>query len=415
MSVVLLSHGEIGSGALTAHLLGLARRLSPHETVHHLALVGPRLWASAAGRERLAGHRREAAGLLSGRSAVRPHGPRGLARPLVARLTAQALRGLVGSGPAVLHARGYQAALAACDARDLEGALWRVLQDVRGDRSAEVAAHGGEAPAERVAEWEREACRRSDASVAVSHALADLVQARGARPPVEVFACAADTRRFRPRPEEGAARRAAAGIPGEAFVTGFLGSDAGWQRPDALLALHRRILARRPDAHLLVLTPAVERFEALLSAGLPPGAGRTVRRVAHDEVPSWLAACDATVLLRDLDAVNAVASPIKFGESLACGVPVLLSEGIGDASPLVRDRGLGAVFSGPELAGEGDDSELERFLGEQAADAAGLAGRCRRAAEELWSWEEQVPRWLALHERLAGGLPMGDSSKRRSP
>ena len=407
MSVILLSHGEIGSGAMRAHLLGLARRLSAHETVHHLALAGPRLLLGAAGRDLLAEHRAEAAALVSGRVLVRPHGPRGLGGPIVTRLVAQAVRSLVGRGPAVLHARGYQAALVACEARDLEGARWKVLHDVRGDRSAEVASHGGELPADRVEELEREAFRRSDAHAVVSGLLAEVVHARGASGEAEVFPCAADTERFRPDPQARRSRRDQVGASDESFVLGFVGSVAGWQRPDALLRLFQLVAERESDPHLLVLTPAVDAFRELLIRELPEGARWSVRFAPHDEVPSWLNACDATALLRDRDAVNRVASPIKFGESLACGVPVLLTRGIGDASSLVASGGLGALFSGPELAEPGDLAVLDGFLMESRERGEDMAERCRRAARELWSWDEQVLRWLALHRRLAASASVG--------
>ena len=168
----------------------------------------------------------------------------------------------------IIFVVGVAAALAACDARDLEAAPWRVLHDVRGDRSAEVAAHGGEYPAHQVAELEREACRRSDAHVAVSGLLAELVSARGARGETEVFPCAADTARFRPDPAARASRRAEIDAAAGDFVLGFVGSTAGWQRPDALLRLFRLVRDRRPEARLLVLTPGVEAFTELLSAEL---------------------------------------------------------------------------------------------------------------------------------------------------
>jgi glycosyltransferase involved in cell wall biosynthesis len=270
-----------------------------------------------------------------------------------------------------------------------------------------VAAHGGELPSDRVLELEREACARADAHAAVSGLLAELVQARGARCEAEVFPCAADTERFLPDPRARAECRAEIGADDGSFVLGFAGSAAGWQRPDALLRLYKLIAERRDDPHLLVLTPDVAEFRDLLARELPLDASWSVRSVRHAGVPAWLNACDATALLRDRDAVNRVASPIKFGESLACGVPVILSRGIGDASALTASEGLGALLSGPELGRPADLHALDGFLAESAQRGAEMARRCRRVAEERWSWSEQVPRWLALHRRLAAASGVG--------
>ena len=225
----------------------------------------------------------------------------------------------------------------------------------------------------------------------------------------EVFACAADTDAFRPDEEARREVRAQLGA-GERFLLGFVGSSAGWQHPEAVAALLLRLRALRPDASLIVLTPDLDEWQQRLeergvSVDRPgrerPEAMALLRRVPHAEVPRWMSALDATALLRERDAINHVASPIKFGESLACGVPVLLTDGIGDASTLVRERGVGAVFENLLLSGSGDPATLEAFLRRQEADRAGLASACRAAAEQCWSWNEQMPRWRALYDRLA--------------
>lgn len=404
--IVLFSIAELGSGAHEAHLRALGRRASRIATVHEVALVGLRMYGSRIGRDTLARQRSAAREALSGGFVVRPCEPRSFTLRWSAFALARAVNALCASPRPIIHCRGDLATCVAVRARDA-GLSCRILYDVRGDRSAEVRAFGGEALPEVVEGREAEACRGADALACVSNPLRErLAELHGVD--AEIFPCAADTDVFRPDEEARAELRAHLGV-GDRFLLGFVGSAAGWQRPDAVAALGQRIRSLREGSLLLILTPDVERWIAALEAvGLSvdtkarprPGSGAHVRCVPHAEVPKWLAALDATALLRDRDAINRVASPIKFGESLACGVPVLLTEGIGDASGLVASRDLGAVFADPLLGGDGDAARLVDFIDRQAADRLGLAARCRAAACESWSWDEQMPRWTALHERL---------------
>ena len=406
--VVLFSIAELGSGAHEAHFRALGRRASATRTVHEVALVTWRRFATRAGRALLERQRQSAAQALSGRFVVLPHEPRHVALAWSARALKRSVARIAGGPHPVVHCRGHLAAYVAVLARRI-GMPGAILHDVRGDRAAEVAAFGGEAPSEVVSAREAEACREADAHACVSTVLRDRLHAlHGVQ--AEVFPCAADTDLFRPDEDARGDLRARLGA-GERFLLGYVGSAAGWQRPDAVAALHARLRAARPDALLLVLTPDVAEWIAILEgAGLAvdspgrerPGSAAHVRSVPHAEVPQWMAALDATALLRERDAINRVASPIKFGESLACGVPVLLTAEIGDASGLVAERGLGAVFEDLLLGGARDGAKLEEFLGRQSTDRTALARACRAAAEERWSWHEQLPRWLRLYDRLSG-------------
>ena len=76
------------------------------------------------------------------------------------------------------------------------------------------------------------------------------------------------------------------------------------------------------------------------------------------EVPAMLASCDAGLvpLARELPGTM----PSKVYETLACGVPVVASDGC-DAADLVSDFGIGRVFK------PGDGGDLARVLADLAA------------------------------------------------
>jgi glycosyltransferase involved in cell wall biosynthesis len=397
--IVLVSANEIGSGALEAHLGELGRRLSAHGRVHWGAVESPRLFVTRPGRRERAAFLQRAGAGLSGRVVMKACGPRLLGLRDAGRRLGRALRRQGVAADAILHARGYLGALVALAARE-EMPQARVIHDVRGDRPAEVRLHGGESSPERVADMERRVAASADAHLCVSRPLQALLRQRYGVA-AEVFPCVADTQSFRPDMEARRRVRAALGL-GEAFVLGFVGSCAPWQRPDAVAALFASLLRLRPGARLLVLSPDRDAWDAELRRGGAEAAARAViLRAPHSEVPAHLAACDATALMRSDDDVNRPASPIKFGESLACGVPVLLTDHIGDSSAAVRDEGLGACFDDALLRGPQDVARLRGLLDRIERDREAVAAACRRFAEREWSWDVQVPQRLAHYRSLA--------------
>ncbi|RJP32320.1 MAG: glycosyltransferase [Actinobacteria bacterium] len=183
------------------------------------------------------------------------------------------------------------------------------------------------------------------------------------------------------------------------FVVAFSGSFfPHWQQPHKMAPVFKEIRARIPGSLFLVLTTdevaSVRDF--LTCAGLD-AADLEVRKLAHADVPRYLAAADAGLLIRARDIINKVASPVKFAEYLACGVPVLCTQGIGDVSDVVRDHGVGLVI----------DNDLERVDWDRVCeDLLELANtetrdRCRRVARDLFSWETHAALIEDLYLELA--------------
>ena len=104
----------------------------------------------------------------------------------------------------------------------------------------------------------------------------------------------------------------------------YSGSLAAYQRFDETIETFQRALATNPRAHLIVLTPEVDRARQKC-AGLP--ADRVDRRVVdHAQVNRYLNAADFGMLLRNTSPVNRVAFPTKFAEYSMAGLQVCMGE-----------------------------------------------------------------------------------------
>jgi hypothetical protein len=139
--------------------------------------------------------------------------------------------------------------------------------------------------------------------------------------------------------------------------------------PSHGLRLFKRVLASEPNAHYLILTRETEAMKKLCLEEQLPEENRTILALDHREVPRYLAAADAGLLLRDRCPVNRVASPVKFGEYLAAGLPVVISREIGDYSALVSRESLGVVLDelDPTDSQVKDVVELLRHRGNRTA------------------------------------------------
>lgn len=107
------------------------------------------------------------------------------------------------------------------------------------------------------------------------------------------------------------------------------------------------------DFRLVILTPQEDEFTERLKIKF--GQKLLLCQVGHNEVKDYLSAADFAFATYKEGEVKKNLSPIKIGEYWACGLPVFVTEGIGDDSQIIKETGLGATFSfsKPESVGQG--------------------------------------------------------------
>lgn len=90
-------------------------------------------------------------------------------------------------------------------------------------------------------------------------------------------------------------------------------------------------------------------------------------------------------------------SPIKFGESLACGLPVIINSGFGDCDEIVLREKVGSVISGFSYQDyDRATQELLKLLSEGEA----LRERCRSVAKKYFCLEMGVEKYLSIYKEL---------------
>jgi glycosyltransferase involved in cell wall biosynthesis len=304
----------------------------------------------------------------------------------------------------VLHARGDGAASYASAVRRLHPRV-RSLYDARGDVMAEFehwARQVALPDAQRaytLAQLRREgqaSVARSDRILCVSEVLRDRLHARFGGDPdrYTVIPCVADTRKFHLAEEERARTRRELGLD-DRFLVIYPGRFGRWHYGPEMIALVRGLMAADPSVHFLILTPDLEEARTLAAKSLPEGRWE-VRTATHAEVPRHLRAADLGLLLREPDPLNEVACPTKFAEFMLCGLPVLISAGIGDCTRFIEENAAGVVLERPDPA-----LAVSAMLRLRDEVPAVRRARIAAAAEGKFSRQRAAQTMAALYRKLA--------------
>jgi glycosyltransferase involved in cell wall biosynthesis len=224
---------------------------------------------------------------------------------------------------------------------------------------------------------------RPDLSVVVSSRMARLVEERLPGTATAVAPTCPRLDRFRP--------------PGDAdrtLVT-YLGSGAPWQGLDKVAA----IWAAMADIDERVRFRVISRDARakVLTAGVPSDRIEVIGTNDPDEVARMLWQADIGFLVREPDLVNEVSFPTKFGEYVAAGVPVVLSDLDWDLSDIARATDCALLVSPRSSTAEIAKATLA-YLERVHADA-GVRDRCQIAAEQLSYdyWRERLVAALRDH------------------
>jgi glycosyltransferase involved in cell wall biosynthesis len=250
------------------------------------------------------------------------------------------------------------------------------------------------------------AIRLADHLICVSEKHADDMAERYQydRARITVVPNGADVSRFRPDPDARAAIRKQLGLADDELVIVYSGGMNAWQCFPESVDFTTALAGVRGEVHLLVLTPDLGLAQQHLKRTCPPLRHHALT-VSHHEVPRYLAAADAGLLLRAPNACNVVASPMKFAEYLACGLPVVIGPEVGDYSDLVRTQRLGVVLHpGARDTWKAAACELLALLAESPDRAS---TRCREVAANLLSSEVERARFGEAIDRARAARSRG--------
>ena len=143
-----------------------------------------------------------------------------------------------------------------------------------------------------------------------------------------VFRCGVDTNTFKYSEENRIAIRHELRIEDNVLLFVYSGGMDKWQRVGDTLSFFKRYHNHNMNSKLLILTRNIEDLNQIVKENKLEGIKSSIitKSLPYKDVPKYLNASDFAFLLRDNVIMNAVASPTKLGEYMACGLPVISTE-----------------------------------------------------------------------------------------
>jgi len=205
----------------------------------------------------------------------------------------------------------------------------KLIFDVHGAVAEETAYQGApEAHVQRVKTMERTSVERVDYIVCQSTEMKNFLlrEYNVEADRICVYRCGVDTSLFKINGERDKVRKNL-GVAEDEVLFVYSGGVDAWQRVGASVDMFNGYHQGNPKSKFLILTMEVEKAKEILRKKVLEGDNSyIVKSVPFAEVPGHLNASDVAFLLRDNHTMNAVASPTKLAEYLACGLPVITSE-----------------------------------------------------------------------------------------
>lgn len=174
-----------------------------------------------------------------------------------------------------------------------------------------------------------------------------------------VYRCGVDTSIFNVDTRKRIEIRKKLGFADDEYIFVYSGGLHPWQRVGESIDLFERYHAFQAKSKLLVLTASEDQLHKMLKEkNIDNSDGHVLTAcLPYSGVPSYLNACDIAFLLRHNHPMNAVASPTKLAEYLACGLPIISSE---VSRYWVNEKGLKYILISEESDVENEINQIIR-------------------------------------------------------
>lgn len=173
----------------------------------------------------------------------------------------------------------------------------------------------------------------------------------------------------------------------------YSGSASTWYMPHQIVEFYQKALTSFNNTHLLVCTREPKIFTQIIQdAGLDRRLV-AIKSVSYDDMPSQLQFARIGLAFYKPGYSRKACCPTKIGEYLACGLAVVVTEGVGDTAGVLIGERVGVIIN------DFTEEEYARAIKEVSmlVSEPGFRRRCRAVAEKYFSIEHGIARYKKMY------------------
>lgn len=299
----------------------------------------------------------------------------------------------------LVHARGYISALIGFMLKSVFGFRLRLIFDMRGFWPEEKVDSGSWKKGGFIYVFmkraEKSLLSKSDEIVVLTESAQSRLRAEypDLTAAITFIPCCVDLMVFKAMPER--VRDSGKILNKKIFI--YSGSLGTFYNLEGLIEYFVFIKKALPEAFLLLITsyPRALIHSAAQRHNLSHNDYH-LDSMEYSDMPEAFSRADFSLIFyrRKLSAQGCC--PIKFAESLACGVPVIMNSGIGDCDRIVENKGVGILLS------DFTEQEYKKSLikiKDFTDNEQSVKRRCRDAARDIFSLEKGLEKYQEIYAK----------------
>ena len=247
---------------------------------------------------------------------------------------------------------------------------------------------------------EQKLFRDADRIISLTHAGKRHLLDAGVEVPIDVIPTCVDLQRFQPQISPLDSQHSSEPLRnGDVLNVVSAGTLGAGYVADEMFRFSALLKTIWPNASFRILTGSNR--EQVISATEAAGLSSlclSVDKVSPVAVPGELARADVGLCFVKPTEAKVASCPTKLGEYLACGLPVIATDGVGDVTDILEGNRVGVVLRHDD---ESSWPAVAQELGMLLKDPD-LKARCRRVAEQHFGLAEGASEYLRVYGEMTG-------------
>ncbi|MDP1676913.1 MAG: glycosyltransferase [Bacteroidota bacterium] len=177
----------------------------------------------------------------------------------------------------------------------------------------------------------------------------------------------------------------------------YSGSLASWQQTDQIVLFFSEYQKIDTASFLLILTYSDTRIlKELFNELRIKDSNYLILSLNPDEIPKYSSVGDMGILFRMNGLISEVSAPLKFAEYLSLGMPVLMTDKVGDVSALAENLGVGFCVQFSSL--DNLRNQCFRIYKIFTQTSKEIQPKCRSVAETYFSLNIALEKYRQVYD-----------------